>query len=158
MDVSFAEVLAHVPRHRKLAMPELIVSAWLRVSMLCLTRGKGDKFYTVAGDETIESAALLPGETEPELDDFDNEIPVRLLDNFTIYDCDTFRLVPIEDLLDLGPSTHYGASGLVRPWTGDGTDDDSDEDDTFSPLAIELTPIIELNVHHFTPSTDSLDP
>jgi hypothetical protein len=67
------------------------------------------------------------------------------------------RLVPIEDLLDLGPSTHYGASGLVRPWTDDGTDDDCDEDDIPSPAAVKLTPIIELNVHHFTPLTGNLD-
>ncbi|KAF8503256.1 S-adenosyl-L-methionine-dependent methyltransferase [Russula emetica] len=119
--------------------------------------GKGDKFYTVADDESIENAGLLPGETESELDDSDAEIPVRLLDDFTIYDWDTLRLVPTADLLDLGPSTHYGASGLVRPWTDDGTDDDSDEDDFTSPLTIKLTPIIELNVHQFTPSTGSLD-
>ena len=118
---------------------------------------KGDKFYTVADDESIENAGPLPGETEPELDDLDAEIPVRLLDDFTIYDWDTLRLVPIADLLDLGPSTHYGASGLVSPWAGDGTDNDCDEDDSSSPLAIKLTPIVELNVHHFTPLTGSLD-
>lgn len=119
---------------------------------------KGDKFYTVANDESIETAGPIPGETEPELDDVDTEIPVRLLDDFTIYDWDTLRLVPIANLLDLGPGTHYGASGLVRPWTDD-TDDDSDTDsDEFSsPPAIKLTPIIELNVHHFTPLTGSLD-
>jgi hypothetical protein len=120
-------------------------------------KNKGDKFYTVADDDSIENAGLLPGETAPELDDLDAEIPVRLLDRFTIYDWDTLRLVPIADLLDLGPSTHYGASGLVGPWTDDSTDDDSDEDDSSSPLAIKLTPIIELDVHHFTPSTGSLD-
>ena len=118
---------------------------------------KGDKFYTIASDESTENAGLLPGETEPKLDDFDDEIPVRHLDNFTIYDWDTFRLVPIDDLSDLGPNTHYGASGLARPWAGDSTDDDSDEDEDSSPLAINLTPIIELNVHHFTPLTGSLD-
>lgn len=121
---------------------------------------KGDNFHTVADDESMENAVPLPGETElegPELDDLDAEIPVRLLDDFTIYDWDTLCLIPIADLLDLGPSTHYGASGLVRPWTDDGTDDNSDEEDFSSPLAIKLTPIIELNVHHFTPSTGSLD-
>jgi len=118
---------------------------------------KGDKFYTVGSDELIENAGPIPGETEPDNDDLDKEIPVRLLDDFTIYDWDTLRLVPIEDLLDLGPSTHYGASGLARPWADDGTDDDCDEDDISSPLAIKLKPIIELSVHHFTPLTGSLD-
>jgi DNA (cytosine-5)-methyltransferase 1 len=118
---------------------------------------KGDKFYIVADDESIENARLLPGEAAPELDDLDAEIPVRVLDDFIIYDWDTFRPVPIADLLDLGPSTHYGASGLVRPWTDDSTDDDCDEDGFSSPLAIKLTPIIELDAHHFTPLTGSLD-
>lgn len=139
-------------------MPELVVSARARVSMIAMSYlRKGDKFYTVADDESVENAGLLPGETEPEPDDSDAEIPVRLLDDFTIYDWDTLRLVPIADLLDLGPSTHYGASGFVRSWTDDGTDDDSDEEDFSSPLAVKLTPIIELNVHHFTPLTGSLD-
>jgi DNA (cytosine-5)-methyltransferase 1 len=138
-------------------MQELVVSAWAYVLMFMFNERKGDRFYTVADDESIENAEPLPGEIEPELDDLDAEIPVRLLDDFTIYDWDTLRIVPIEDLLDLGPRTYYGASGLVRPWTDDSTDDDSDEDIFFSPLAIKLSPIIELNVHHFAPSTGSLD-
>lgn len=161
MDVLFSKVLPLVPRLRnlrKLAMPNLVVSAWIRVSVFTTHESsrKGDKFYTVASNELKESARPLPGETEPDLDDLDNEVPVRLLDDFAIYDWDTLRLVPIEDLLDLGPSTHYGASGFARPWTDDGTDDDCD-DDISSPLAIKLAPIIELNVHHFTPLTGSLD-
>jgi hypothetical protein len=84
---------------------------------------------------------------------------VRLLDAFTVYEWDTLRLVPISDLLDLGPGdagVRYGASGLVKPWTDDGADDDGDEDDT-SPVAIKLSPVVELNVHDFSPSTGSLD-
>ena len=80
---------------------------------------------------------------------------MRLLDNFTIYDWDTLRLVPITHLLDLRPGTRYGASGLVRPWINDSDDSDSDEDVT--PVVMKLLPILELNVHHFSPSTSSLD-
>jgi hypothetical protein len=43
------------------------------------------------------------------------------------------------------------------PWTNDSTDDDCDEDGFSSPLAIKLTPIIELDAHHFTPLTGILD-
>jgi hypothetical protein len=85
---------------------------------------------------------------------------VRVLDNFTIYDWDTLRLVPIMDLLDLGPwppGSRYGASGLARPWTDDSTDNDSDEDDILTLQAIKLSPIHELNIHHFSPLTGSLD-
>jgi DNA (cytosine-5)-methyltransferase 1 len=131
----------------------LVVSVWAHVLVLAMSYGRKDhKFYTVADDEFIENAGLIPGETAPDLDNED--IPVRLLDNFTIYDWETLRLVPITDLLDLGPGMHYGASGLVRPWTDDDTDDESDED---APLATKLSPIVELNVHHFSLSTASLD-
>ncbi len=159
MDVLFSIVLPLVPSAQKLAIPVLIVSARTRVLLRSLTEGKGDKFYTIADDDAIENAGLLPGETEPDFDDDsdDENIPVRLLDKFTIYDWDTLRLVPIADLLDLGPGTCYGASGFVKPWTDDGTDDDSDEGDFPSPHAIKLAPIIELNVHHFSPSTGTLD-
>jgi hypothetical protein len=84
---------------------------------------------------------------------------VRVLDNFTIYDWDTLRLVPIMDLLDLRPGSCYGASGLVRLWTDDldSTDNNSDEDDILTSQATKLSPIIELNVHHFSPSAGGLD-
>jgi DNA (cytosine-5)-methyltransferase 1 len=79
---------------------------------------------------------------------------VRLLDNFAIYDWDTLRLVPIVDLLDLGLGSRYGASGLVRPWTddSDSTDYNSDEDDSLTSQTTKLSPILELNVHHFSSS------
>ena len=135
----------------------LVVSVWAHVLTLTKSYGRKDnKFYTVADDELIEDASLLPGETAT--DGFDAEdVPVRLLDDFTIYDWDTLRLVPISDLLDLEPGMRYGASGVVTPWTDDGTDDDSDKDDIFTPLATKLSPIHELNVHHFSPLTGSLD-
>ena len=110
----------------------------------------------MVGDEFVENADLLPGETGPDLDDLE-EIPVRLLQDFTIYDWDTLRLVPISHLLDLGPGTHYGASGLVSPWVGDSVDEGSDDDDSTMPMVIKLSPILELNVHHFSPSARCLD-
>ena len=110
----------------------------------------------MADHESAEDADPLRGETAPNLDDAE-EIPVRLLDNFTIYDWDTLRLVPTAHLLDLRPGTRYGASGLVSPWIDDSDDDDSDEDDNAPPALMKLSPILELNVHHFSPSTSSLD-
>lgn len=110
----------------------------------------------MADDEFVENADIFPGETAPDLDDLE-EIPVRLLENFTIYDWDTLRLVPITHLLDLTPGVHYGASGLVRPWVDDSDDEHSDDDDSTTPMVIKLSPILELNVHHFSSSTRSLD-
>lgn len=82
---------------------------------------------------------------------------MRLLENFTIYDWDTLRLVPITRLLDLRPGVHYGASGLARPWVDDNMDEDSDDDDSTTPMVTKLSPILELNVHHFSSSTRRLD-
>jgi len=82
---------------------------------------------------------------------------VRLLDNFTIYDWDTLRLVPATHLLDMRPGARYGASGIVRPWIDDSDGNDSDEDDNVTPVVMKLSPILELNVHNFSPSTSSLD-
>lgn len=110
----------------------------------------------MADDEFAENAELFPGETAPDLDDLD-EIPVRLLEDFTIYDWDTRCLVPITHLLDLRPGMHYGASGLARPWVDDSVDEDSDDDDSTMPMVIKLSPILELNVHHFSSSTCKLD-
>jgi DNA (cytosine-5)-methyltransferase 1 len=110
----------------------------------------------VADDEFAENADLLPGETAPDLDDLE-EIPVRLLENFTIYDMDTLRLVPVTHLLDLRPGVHFGASGLARPWVYDSVDKDSDDDDSTMPMVVKLSPILELNVHYFSSSTRTLD-
>lgn len=113
----------------------------------------------MAEDEFVEDADPLLGETAPGLGDA-QEIPVRLLDNFTIYDWDTLQLVPIAHLLDLRPGTRYGASGLVRPWIDDNEDDDSDdsdEDNSVTPVVMKLSSILELNVHHFSLSTSGLD-
>ncbi|KAI9511110.1 S-adenosyl-L-methionine-dependent methyltransferase [Russula earlei] len=114
-------------------------------------------FYMATDAEFIEDADLFPEETN--LGDFDVEdIPVRLLDDFVIYERDTLRLVPLTHLVDIGPDMHYGASGLVRPWIDDDDDDDdSDENDSITLQAVRLSPILELNVHHFSPSTCSLD-
>jgi DNA (cytosine-5)-methyltransferase 1 len=110
----------------------------------------------VADEEFVEGTDPLPGETAPDLGDTE-EIPVRLLDNFTIYDWDTLRLVPLTHLHDLQPGTRYGASGLVRPWIDDSDEDDSDEDDSATPVVMKLSSILELNVHHFSASSSSLD-
>jgi len=110
----------------------------------------------LADDESVEDGDPLLGETAPDLDD-PEEIPVRLLDNFTIYDWDTLRLVPTTHLLDMRPGARYGASGIVRSWIDDSDDNDSDEGDNVAPVVMKLSPILELNVHSFSPSPSSLD-
>jgi DNA (cytosine-5)-methyltransferase 1 len=114
-------------------------------------------------DELIENADLLPGETPPIPDDsYDEEdLPVRLLDNFAIYDWETLCLVPITELHRLKSGLCYGASGSVKPCTDDDTDEDGSDDETEArstlPYILKLSPILELNVHHFSPEAGRLD-
>lgn len=119
-------------------------------------------FYTISDDEVFENVDPLPGETPPDPDNSStDDIPVRLLDSFAIYDWDSLRLVPISDMLQMDSGCCYGASGLVRPWVDDDMDpDDDDESDdarSYMPQMTKLSPILELNVHHFSPSTGILD-
>ena len=114
-------------------------------------------------DELIESADLLPGETPADPDDLcdEDDIPVRMLNDFVIYEWDTFRLIPITELLRLKRGLRYGASGSVNAWTDDGTDEDSSVDESEAsalPQILRLSPILELNVHHFSPGSNGLDP
>jgi DNA (cytosine-5)-methyltransferase 1 len=127
--------------------------------------------YQVAKDEVEESADLevkgeLFDEEEDSDDDSDDEVaPVRLLDDFTIYDSSTNQVIPTAFLLSLGPSgTSVSASGIVRRWVEDDdswSDDEIDEEDDTesdssssrphnSPDRVKLTEILELNVHHVT--------
>src|SRR5258708_35723048 len=77
---------------------------------------KGDKFYTVTDDESIEDAGLLPGESEPALDDPDaEEIPMRLLNDFKIIDWDSLRRVLTMHPFNSVHGTLYSASGLAWP-------------------------------------------
>lgn len=130
-----------------------------------MTKVKDEAFYPISDDEVLENAEPLLGETSPDADNSSmDDIPVRLLDSFAIYDWDSLRLVPISDLLQSDSDRCYGASGFVQPWVdNDDTDSDSDDDSdetearSCTPQLIKLSPILELNVHNFTPSTGILD-
>ncbi|KAJ2935641.1 hypothetical protein H1R20_g1454, partial [Candolleomyces eurysporus] len=127
--------------------------------------------YQVAEDEVEESPDLeVEGEffdkEEDSDDDSDDEVvPVRLLDDFTIYDTSTKQVIPTALLPFPSPSgTSYSASGIVRRWeeeddgwSDDGTDEEDDtESDSRSPRLhhyrdrVKLTEILEFNVHDIT--------
>ncbi|TFY70272.1 hypothetical protein EVG20_g2746 [Dentipellis fragilis] len=136
--------------------------------------------YDVADDELVEDDHLhIMGETEcaPEdLDDdgTDDDVPVRLLSDFSIYKMESLELVHIAELLSLGSSVPdlYGASGIVRPWVEDNEDDEEDdgedntEDDDLADedgIAgqavdhIKLSAILEFNIHDVPEETGELD-
>lgn len=106
------------------------------------------------------------GETEireQASDDDPNDIPVRVLSDFSIYDSEVQQLIKTEQLLALiesenstPPDCHYRASGSVQPFVDDDDDDDDDdetgedsfEQDTEEIQRVALSPIIEFNIHH----------
>ena len=158
IQIIFRVTVMFIPFRRKSVMPVLTVCASAYQSMVS-DREKDEIFYTMTDVELIEDADLLHGETPPDPDyPCAEDIPVRLLDDFAIYDWDTLRLVPITELLRLKSGLRYGASGSVKPWADDSTDEDGNDVETkVTPLMLKLSPILELNVHHFSPATGSLD-
>ncbi|KAI0042682.1 hypothetical protein FA95DRAFT_1575568, partial [Auriscalpium vulgare] len=87
--------------------------------------------YEVGPDELLEDSGLqVIGETQSELEDGDDDRPIRVLTDFTIYTSDTLRLVDARELFHAAakPDT-FCASGAVKPWAHDDLDSESDSDD-----------------------------
>ena len=69
------------------------------------------------------------GETDPLDNARDNDVPVRVLTDFAIYDNTSLHLVPVATLLQLAPdSDRFSAAGCVKAWI-DNEDEDDDEDE-----------------------------
>ncbi|KAK0239761.1 hypothetical protein EDD85DRAFT_949593 [Armillaria nabsnona] len=127
------------------------------------------KPYHFRDDEFDETDGVaIPGEIEPDSDsdEGDNAVPVRILDDFVIYD-DEQNIVDIEALNTLTPPPKGGkkgknkatrtfhASGIVRAKEVDGLDDEfvqarSDLDEEESGMRLRLGCIIDFNVHYFS--------
>ncbi|KAF5315922.1 hypothetical protein D9611_004789 [Ephemerocybe angulata] len=125
-------------------------------------------------EEIQESPDLILPEEDDESDSEDvqafnsddDEVPVRLLSDFTIYDSNSKEVVHAEALLSV-ETLSLSASGVVRPWlmTGDDSDEEpvASEDgyETESEVAghgkrdrVSLTKILELNIHYASKPND----
>ncbi|KAF9469258.1 hypothetical protein BDZ94DRAFT_1244081 [Collybia nuda] len=131
------------------------------------------QIYEFMDDELVETADLvIPGETAVDLGSSSIDIedaPIRLLQDFTIYNIITNEMVPFGELLSLRYSSQkFGASGLVNAWAD--FDDDGVEDgygsDTESLSVsvtaktgerVKLSEILEFSVHDFLEETKALD-
>lgn len=114
--------------------------------------------YEIPEDEQIEDDLVVDGETVADPQD-DETIPIRVLDDFAIYEWFGLHMVGIAELLSLTPESEdgitYGASGIVRSYT-DSSDDEDDGDDGSETSAVvpslqprvKLSQIIEFNVHN----------
>lgn len=123
-------------------------------------------YYEPDADEVIEDGSLLQDETLPDdLDDDDPELPVRVLEDFTIYDSTTLEIVHLAQLLLLDFSnSKYGASGLAKAWADPDSEDDDpiSEEDTDanenSEERLRLSDIREFWVHNLLEGQKVLDP
>lgn len=117
------------------------------------------------------------GETDPadlsaDSEDEHDDIPVRLLTDFTIYEMETCNLVPVAELLQIqfDASTIYGASGKVKPYAEDDDDDEDDDGDSIADensslqgyrgnddQIVKLSKILEFDVHHVSLRQKKLD-
>jgi hypothetical protein len=92
-------------------------------------------------------------------------MPVRLLNDFVIYNLVTLEVVPVAELTQIQYSTTaaYGASGIAEAWV----DEDDDQGDDIDPeevgeeplmrQRVKLSKIVEFNVHHFSQRKQNLD-
>ncbi|EJF66181.1 S-adenosyl-L-methionine-dependent methyltransferase [Dichomitus squalens LYAD-421 SS1] len=103
--------------------------------------------YVPVGDELPEDDELVvPGESVPDVDDGeDDDVPIRMLENFAVFDRTTFEFVPVSRLLMEAPSEDWVGAGFVRSVSKDSVDSDDDEDSDF-PL-VQLSSILEFSVH-----------
>ena len=133
--------------------------------------------YEVMDDEILEDSTLvIPGETQLDCsgDETEDEVPVRLLNDFTIYDMSTNIVVPIAELLILSCNVpgrkHYGASGIAKAWTDTEEEEEEEEDlddedeNEFSGVPVstmgervKLTEILTFDIHHYSEEGKSLD-
>lgn len=87
--------------------------------------------YTMEEDIIVEDEdTVIHGENPLDDDERDAEIlPVRRLDDFVIYDIESYEAVPLASLLEIPFSSRkFSASGLVKALMEEDSDSDSDSD------------------------------
>jgi hypothetical protein len=107
--------------------------------------------YSISADEVKEDEDLVVIGEDPALVE-DDTIPIRGLNQFTIYVDETKELVNIANLISERDSKNlrmYRASGFVTPWTEDSDLDDELESDRDSGQYVQLARIRHLNIFHY---------
>ncbi|KAF8891199.1 hypothetical protein BD779DRAFT_1513769 [Infundibulicybe gibba] len=122
-------------------------------------------FFNSSSGEIAEEDLVIPTEGyDSDTTDTLDEVPIRLLQQFRIFDSSN-RLVPIGELLYSHLNTLW-AAGIVTSWTdseldspSEGGSESSDTSgmDTLFEQSVKLTKILEFNLHHFLAETNSLD-
>lgn len=116
--------------------------------------------YEAFNDEITEDEDFFVVGEIPVNDE--DDIPVRILQDFSIYKMETSELVSVAELLELQFSwSTFGCSGMVKPWI-DESSNVLDESDTSSNSSedgdyVKLSKILELNIHDLSDDGTILD-
>ncbi|KAG9318606.1 hypothetical protein JVU11DRAFT_699 [Chiua virens] len=94
--------------------------------------GEPRTLHVPSEHEFVEGPDIqIIGETDPLDNDRDDDVPVRILTDFSIYEYTTRQMVPVARLLELphNPSLSFSASGCVKAWIDPDNENDDDDDD-----------------------------
>src|SRR6266511_3450218 len=155
------------PAHLQAESVESFIGLWGPSPQVSCPKNEFVEPFIYTHDDNVDVVmedehTIIDGETP--LDDDEKEagdIPVRLLDDFVIYDIESLEAVPLAILMELEYSPRkFSASGLVKPWVEQDSDDEEEEEgdsgteDNKSRIQLQpvwerlsLNPIIELVIH-----------
>lgn len=100
--------------------------------------------YAPPGNEIDEDDLIVPGEA-PDSDDEADDVPIRILDNFSVFHQTTREYIPALRLLTEDVCEDWVATGYVHPHFGDTSTPDNDGE-AASPL-VQLSTLLECNAH-----------
>ncbi|KAF9535246.1 S-adenosyl-L-methionine-dependent methyltransferase [Crepidotus variabilis] len=100
--------------------------------------------YSTVIDDVIEDEfAEVEGETPPDDAEDEDDIPIRQLDDFTLYNLETFEAVPLAQLMEIGISpTKFGASGLVNVWIENDDEDEFSDDEESEDMDRDIARVV----------------
>jgi hypothetical protein len=124
--------------------------------------------FAVFNNNLLNTEELdIPGETSLDMDMFSDsdvdDLPVRVIDNWSLFDSHTRASVPFSHALDwirLSSEQHdLVLSGFAWPYIDSDSDSDSSHEESHEVTSVYLitSKLLEINIHHFDKKT-GLDP
>lgn len=101
--------------------------------------------FVPSGNTISEDDLTLPDEAS-DSDDEEDDVPIRLLDHFSIFHRRTHEFIPALRLLTEELCEDWVGTGYVRPSFGD-TSTTEDEDEGMGSQLVQLSSVLECNVH-----------
>ncbi|KAI1794705.1 S-adenosyl-L-methionine-dependent methyltransferase [Ganoderma leucocontextum] len=103
--------------------------------------------YIPAGDETFEDDLIVSGEAS-DWDDEGDDVPIRLLNHFSVFHRVTKEFIPTFRLVTEEVCEDWVGTGFVHPYFGDATV--SENDDCMESELVQLSSLLDCSVHWVT--------